>query len=122
MSDDAGLAALAALFQEASILNREALAALRRREAPQALENLFKRKARIAENLGLLQQKLPPLSPGRDADAAIALALQAQKEAAQLEAQLAEALGNFVPRSGKVASAYGNSSALREGNKLNQSI
>lgn len=106
MSGEEELQALTALFQEACSLNREALALLRSQSPPAALRDLFQRKSRLSEALARAQTALSSASAAGENPLSLGQALEVQQEAAALEAQVADALGNAVPRVGKVIEAY----------------
>jgi hypothetical protein len=122
MSLDTDFDALAALFEEACALNREALTALRGGVPVPALNGLFERKKRLTELLTREQEILSRKKAGPGFGSGLARALQAQREAAMLEVKLAEALGNPVPSNGNVIAAYKNAIPGHGDEGLDQSI
>jgi hypothetical protein len=96
--------ALADLFEEACALNREALAALDAGRPVQDLSAVFERKRLVTSALTAVEQAQAQNHPW---DSKMLYKVrQLQREAALLEAQLSEALGNAVSRSGKALEAY----------------
>lgn len=96
--------ALAELFEEACVLNREALACLDAGRPVRDLSELFGRKQRVTE--ALEREWQGAASGATENSALLEQVLRSQREAALLETRLAEALGNAVPRSGKALAAY----------------
>jgi hypothetical protein len=121
MSREEDLHALTVLFQEACSLNREALTLLRGQTPPAAMRELFERKSRLAQDLARAQKTLSQASGVGENLPGLERALEVQQEAAALEAQVAEALGNAVPRVGKVIEAYVKSSEKPRPDKRNYS-
>ena len=114
--------ALAALFEEACSLNREALAALRDGSPIRILNGIFERKRRLAEALAQELGLLSRTNMGAEQGASLARVFEVQREAAMLEVQLAEALGNAVPSNGNVIEAYKKPIRRQESDGLDQSI
>lgn len=124
MSLEVELQSLASLFRQITDLNRRAMDQLRQGQPPRALETLFRAKQGVAEALGRGLEALARAKSGvhtTDEAAAVAACTCAQTMAAELEAQLAEALGNTVSRSGK-ASVYRANAPIQAQNRLDQSV
>ncbi|HTA17188.1 MAG TPA: hypothetical protein VK786_05540 [bacterium] len=122
MSVEPDFRALAALYEEACSLNREALRALRDGAALQTLNGIFERKKRLAEVLGREQEILVRKKTGPEPGASLDRVFQVQREAATLELQLAEALGNAVPSNGNVIAAYKKAVPGHDADGLDQCI
>jgi hypothetical protein len=125
MSRIADLQALDGLYEQAIALNREALEQVRREAPPQALQGIFRRKKDLADALGVrTEQCRSAPSDGETTEAedqALTSARRSQKLAMELEAQLSEALGNSVSRSGKTSAAYLKNGPPQIKNRVDQS-
>jgi hypothetical protein len=122
VSLEANVQALAALFEELCSLNREALKALSDGSSLPILNDLFERKRRLAEVMAQEQEILSRTKTASDLAPSLTRALQFQREAAMLELQLAEALGNTVSSNGNVIEAYKKLIPGQASDGLDQSI
>ena len=122
VSLEANVQALAALFEELCSLNREALKALSDGSSLPILNDFFERKRRLTEVLAQEQEILSRTKTASDLAPSLTRALQSQREAAMLELQLAEALGNTVSSNGNVIEAYKKLIPGQASDGLDQSI
>jgi len=118
------LESLEALYKEIADLNRRALERLRLGAPARELEGLFAAKQRLSAGLGTALDALGKERDGLSGQGMEELSAgvgAAQRIALELEAQLSEALGNAVSRSGK-AVAYRVQGRQGGQNRLDQSV